>query len=122
MPKNIATRREDPRYPIPSVLGARIEFTGPDGIRYDWPLTEVSVRGAGFGTARKIAGVKRGAMLADAVIRVADIEIRGNLEVRHATRGFGSKHNCGVKFFPLSEADRNELIALVTRLKDLPST
>ena len=57
--------------------------------------------------------------VADVTLSAAEMEIRGNVEVCHLTRGFGSDYSCGVRFFPSSDDDRNRLIGLVSRLEAL---
>ena len=64
----------------------------------------------------------RGATLSDAVIRVGRRVMRGNLAVLHVTRGKGSDYTCGVQFFPASDADRNDLTGLVSRLASLTTS
>jgi hypothetical protein len=120
MPRKISNRREDSRYAIPGALGARIEFTDADGLEQRMPLVDLSAGGASFSMPRRIPGIENGAMLPDVVIRVAQVEIQGNLEVLHTTRGFGLDYSCGVRFFPKTESDRNLLVELISRLERLP--
>jgi len=120
MPKLIPNRRQDERQPFPKVLCAAIEFDSTEGERHRLPLTGVSADGASFEVPRRIPGVEVDAVLTDAVISVADFDVQGNLTTRHTTREFGSKYTCGVRFFPKTENDRNQLVCLVWRLGELP--
>jgi hypothetical protein len=120
MPRKISNRREDTRHAVPGALGARIEFQDGDGLAQKLPLIDVSAGGASFSMPRRLPGIEKGAMLGDVLIRVAQIEVQGNLEVLHTTRGFGSDYSCGVRFFPKTESDRNLLVELVSRLERLP--
>lgn len=120
MAKAIANRRQDARLEVPASLGAEIEFNGPDSRRHRLPLTQVGVVGAAFVLPNQIQGIRPDTTLTDALIRVGQIEIRGNLSVRHTDRGFTSAR-CGVQFHPLTDSDRNELITFVTRLQALSS-
>ena len=81
-------RREDPRYFLPSALGAEMEFDGPDGTRHRFPLLDISIRGASFTLPLRFEWIDAGAMLGNAVIRIDDLEIQGNLTVLHATARF----------------------------------
>ena len=121
MPTKFSNRREDERFEIPRALGATIGFAGPDGHRFTVALIGVSAQGASFTMEmpRRLHRIETGTMLNDAVIRIAGSEIAGNLSVSHTTRGFHSDYSCGVQFFPTSEADRNELMTLVSRLRKL---
>ena len=122
MVRQVPNRRDDARHEIPRVLGATIEFEGPDGARLTLRLISVSPQGASFSIEipRQFHRIEKGALLKDAVIRVGDTVVRGNLAVAHTTRGFAKDYTCGVSFFPASESDSNELINLVARLAVLP--
>jgi c-di-GMP-binding flagellar brake protein YcgR len=118
MPK-LVDRREVTRHLLPPIVGAEIEFDGPDGARHRMPLTEISVAGCAFYIPDRLPGVVRGASLTDAEIRVGQLLIQGNLVVARATHS-DTEHICGVQFFPKTDADRNELTGLVSRLETLP--
>ena len=109
-------RREDPRYFLPYVLGAELEFDGPDGARHRYPLMDVSIRGVSFALPLRVEGIDEGAMLPNAVILVDDLEIRGNLAVNHTTRRFRARYRCGVQFYPKTDVDQNQLVSFVSRL------
>jgi hypothetical protein len=122
MARQVPNRREDAREEIPAPLGAAIEFQGPDGARLAVRLISVSARGASFSIVMpsQFHRIEKGAVLKDAVIRVGNTVVHGNLSVAHTTRGFDKDYTCGVLFYPASESDRNELTTLVARLAALP--
>ena len=120
MAKKIPNRRQDPRYGLPKALDARLEFKDGDNFDQRLPLTEIGIGGAGFRMPRKIAGVEKGAMIPNAVIRIGHTEIGVNLEILHTTRGFHMDYTCGTRFYPKTENDRNELTELISKLELLP--
>ena len=120
MPTQVVNRREETRHLLPGSLGAEIEFDGPDGGRHRLPLTEISFGGASFSMPYRLPGIENGTMLTDALIRVGQFEMQGNLAVLHTTRGFVSKYTYGVQFYPKTASDRNQLIGLVSHLERLP--
>ena len=120
MAKKAQERRLDKRHSLPEAIPAEIQFKGPDGIDYTFPVLDLSVTGASFHMSRAVIGIEPGAMLADAVLRLGRLEVHGNLSVLRVTKLFGTSRTCGVQFFPKTENDRNELINLITRLDSLP--
>jgi len=121
MPTKIENRRRDVRNPIPEFLEAQIEFSAPDGSSQELPLIELSVSGGSFRMPQRIPGLKAGVMIDIALIRVGEIEIRSHVEMLHVTRGGGSSYVCGVRLYPATDDDRNELIGLVSRLGSVPA-
>ncbi len=110
-------RRKDPRYFLPHALGAELEFDGPDGERYRFPLMDISIRGASFSLPLRPEGIDEGAMLPNASILVDDLEIKGNLAVHYTVRRFRANYSCGVEFFPKTDIDQNQLVSFVSRLE-----
>lgn len=121
MAKKAQERRGDRRYNLPDAVSAKLQFEGPDGTTYTFPLMDLSVTGASFHMPRAIIGVDSGAMLGNAVIRLGRLEVHGNVVVLRVTKIFGTSRSCGVQFYPKTEEDRNELINLIARLDSLPS-
>ncbi len=113
MPARIKNRREERRSLIPDFPSAEIEFTGPDGTAHKRPLIELSVSGGSFLLAERIPGLEVGTTVEGSVIRVGELEIRVNLEIRHMTRDDGKGYECGVQLYPMSDQDRNEMTALI---------
>ena len=109
-------RREDPRYRLPHALHAEMAFDAPDGTRHRYGLVNISLRGAAFFLPERCRGIDQGAMLQNAVIRVDDLEIQGNLTLLHATPRLRESFNCGVQFYPKTDLDQNQLIGFVARL------
>jgi hypothetical protein len=115
MPKQIQNR-DEPRYPVPSAMGAELEFDRPDGTRHRYSLLDVSMRGACFAMPLRSEGIDAGAMLVNALLLVDDVKIGGNLAVQHTTRQFRANYTCGVQFFPRTDLDQNQLVSLVSRM------
>jgi hypothetical protein len=97
----------------------KIEFTAADGLEYAMPVLTLSVHGVSFTMPRRIQGIENGGHLADVVIRVGKVQVRGNLVIVYCGRKYGSDYTCGAQLHPLGEADSNELIVLVSRLDQL---
>ncbi len=121
MPTKIDNRREDSRSPIPEFVGAEIAFNGPDGTVHKYALTALSVAGGSFGLAQRDPGLTEGTECDGGLIRVGELEIRVNLQIRHVTRSEGKGYECGVRLYPISDQDRNELTALISRLRSVPA-
>lgn len=121
MPTKIDNRREDSRSPIPEFMGAEIAFNGPDGTVHKYALTALSVAGGSFGLAQRAPGLTEGTECDGGLIRVGELEIRVNLQIRHVTRSEGKGYECGVRLYPISDQDRNELTALISRLRSVPA-
>jgi hypothetical protein len=115
MPVRATNRREDPRSRIPSFQDAEIEFTGPDGTAHTRPLIELSVSGGSF--PEQIPGLEVGAAVGGGVLRVGEFEVRINFVVRRVTCDDGNEHEYGVQIYTMSDQDRNDMTALVSRLQ-----
>ena len=121
MPIPVENRRAELRGRIPGFQDAEIEFTGPDGIAQKQELIELSVSGASFLLEARIPGLEAETAIDGGLIRIGEIEIRVCLKVRHVTRRDGKGYECGVRLYPMSDQDRNELAALISRLRSLPA-
>jgi hypothetical protein len=120
VPKQVQDRREDGRERIPGFVGAVIAFKGPDGTAHRFPIIEMSVGGGSFELPARVKGLEPGASCGGGSIFVGEIEIKINLQIRHVTRGEGTLFECGARFFPTNDSDRNEMAALVARLYSVP--
>ena len=120
MPTQIKDRREDGRDRIPEFVDAEITFNGPDGTSHHYPLIALSVAGGSFELPQRVPGLDEGTTCKGGRIRVGEIEIFVNLQIRHVTRGDGKRYECGVRLYPKSDQDRNEMAALVSRLRSVP--
>ncbi len=121
MPRQVQDRREDWRQKLPEYIGAEIAFTGPDGEAHRYPLTELSVSGGSFELPSRVPGLEPNAACSNGRICVGDLEIKVNMQIRHVTRGIGTKYECGARIFPTSDEDRNEIAALISRLNSMPT-
>ncbi len=117
MPVRVKHRREEPRSRMPGFQNAEIEFTAPDGMAYKRPLIELSVSGGSFQLPERIPGLEVGATGEGSVIRVGEFEIHVNFVIRHVTRDDGTGYECGVQLYTMSDQDRNEIAALISRLQ-----
>jgi len=118
MPLKVKDMREDRRYALPIDVGAEIEFDVLEGGHYRLPLLNINSLGLAFSFPEPIPDIKPGCMLAAAKIHVGALVIRGTLVVQHIMRDH-SKHNCGAEFYPASNADRDELASLLSRLQSI---
>ncbi len=119
MPLRVKNKREDIRYAVPADVGAEIEFDVPGGGHYRLPLLNISGVGLAFSIPEPIPEIEAGIMLTDAQIRVGSLVIRGNLAVEHILRDQLVSQECGAQFYPTSDADRNELVSLLSRLESM---
>ena len=117
MPVPVNHHREERRSRIPGFQEAAIEFTGPDGAAHKWPLIELSLSGGSFQLPERIPDLEVGSMGEDSVIRVGEIEIHVNMQIRHLTRCDPKGYQCGVQLYTVSDQDRNEIAALISRLQ-----
>jgi hypothetical protein len=120
MPTKVTNRRGETRGEIPDFQDAEIELNLPDGSRRTLPLGGLSVNGGSFHLAKRVRGLDVGTTIHGAVIRIGELEIKVHMEVRHVTRT-GNEYDCGGRFFPMSDDDRNEMAGLIARLRSLPS-
>ena len=117
MPVRVRNRREERRSRMPSFREAEIEFTGPDGTAHKWPLIELSLSGGSFLLPEQNPGLEVGTTGEGGVIRVGESEIHVNFEIRHVTHDDGKGCGCGVQLYTMSDQDRNEIAALISRLQ-----
>ena len=117
MPLQVKNRREDPRSRIPGFQDAKIEFTGPDGTAHKRQLIELSVNGGSFQLPERIPGLEVGTTVEGSVIRVGEFEIHVNFKILHVTPDDGKGYECGVQLYTMSDQDRNEIAALISRLQ-----
>ncbi len=117
MPTLVKHHREEPRSRISGFEDAEIEFTGPDGTAHKRPLIELSLSGGSFQLPERIPGLEVGTTVEDSVIRVGEFAIRVNFQILHVTRDDGEGFECGVQLYTMSDQDRNEMTALISRFQ-----
>ena len=117
MPVRVKNRREERRSWIPRFQDAEIEFTGPDGTAHKRPLIELSLSGGSFQLPELVPGLEVGTAVEGSVIRFGEFKIHVNFVVRRVTRYEGGAYECGVQLYTMSEQDRNEMAALISRLQ-----
>ena len=117
MPTRVKDRREDPRSRIPGFQNAEIEFTGPDGTAHKRPLIELSLSGGSFQVPEPIPGLEAGTAFVGGVIRFGELEVQVNFVIRHVTHGDGNAYEYGVQIYTMNDQDRNEIDALISRLR-----
>jgi hypothetical protein len=109
MPTTTKNRRQQRRHSIATDQAARVEFDYPmpNGKKYVVPLVNVSASGLSFGLEEHddLAGLQEGTSLPDAVIRVGDCTIRGELLTMHVTADPTSRYVCGALFYPATDTD-----------------
>jgi len=118
MASQTALRQRDRRYPLFRPHKASVEFAWG---RKTWllPLVDVSVAGLSFVTDEEVPGLAVGARIEDAVVRVAECEIRGNVAVRHATSHPDWTTLYGGIFYPAAEADLLKLSGVLAGIDAL---
>lgn len=116
MPTKIATRRRQRRYIIALGKGASVEFEypRPQGRVWRLPLVDISASGVSFSAPQgELPPVDTGASLAQALIRIADCTIEGDLVVMHISRWPHEDPVCGALFYPATDGDLLKLKALI---------
>ncbi len=117
MPVQVKNRPWNPRSRISEFQYAEIEFTGPDGTTYKWPLIELSLSGGSFRLPERIPGLEVGTPVEGRVIRFGEFEIQVNFVIRHVTRDDETGYEYGVQFYTMNYHDRNEMAALISQLQ-----
>jgi len=114
-------RRAQTRYSVLADDRARIEFVypTPNGKTYSMPLANLSASGLSFGLSEGDTAValEEGVTLPDAVIRIGDCKIRGELLVMHVTTGSDSRYVCGALFYPATDTDLVKLKSAVAGME-----
>lgn len=117
MPRTRSTVQRDPRYTIPPLLEAFVEFRypNPNGRLLSMPLTDMSVAGLSFAADSELPLIVRGARIEDVVVLLGDIRIEGKLLVMHCTPG-GARTVYGAVFYPATEPDQRRLSEVISGL------
>lgn len=120
MPTKIQNRREERRSRIPGFQDAEIELRAANGFEGRFPLVDLSIRGGQFRMPVRTPEVQAGTTVDGAILHVGELQIKANVQVLHVSRIEGNAYVCGVRLYPATEDDRNELAGLVSRLESLP--
>jgi hypothetical protein len=114
-------RRAQTRYSVLAEDRARVEFVYPmpNGKAYSLPLANLSASGLSFGLGEGDTSValEEGTSLPEAVIRVGDCKIQGELLVMHVTAGPDSRYVCGALFYPATDTDLVKLKSAVAGME-----
>ena len=114
-------RRALTRYSVLGGQRARVEFVypAPNGESYNLPLANLSASGLSFGVREGDSSValEEGASLPDAVIRIGECVIEGELLVMHVTTGPDSEYVCGALFYPATDTDLVKLKSAVAGME-----
>ena len=100
-------RRKQRRH---ATLGANqisIELTWPQSSekRHQFSLADVSISGLSFAFEAELHVIQSGPSISDAVMRLGDCEIRGDLVVMHVTPQSENRTVCGALFYAATDED-----------------
>jgi hypothetical protein len=117
----VKNRRRQRRHPVSADHVARVEFDypGPNGKTYRVPVVNLSVSGLSFmlESDDELGRPEEGARLPDAVIRLGDCKLRGELLVMHVTGDPGSGYVCGALFYPATDTDLVKLKSVIAGME-----
>ena len=108
--------RSGVRIPVPPKEEACVEVQ-LEGRCCRLPLLDISENGLSFECPEGLPEIAPGSSFTDAVVRVADCAIQGNLVIRHVTWSISAGTSCGAQFRPPTEADRTRLSKLVNQIR-----
>jgi hypothetical protein len=109
--------QRDPRYRIPPLLEAFVEFRfpNPDGRLLSMRLTDLSVAGLSFVADSELPLIVRGARIDGVTVLLGDIRMEGKLLIMHATPG-GPRVLYGAVFYPATEEEQRKLSEVISGL------
>lgn len=114
-------RRSHTRHPVSPEEVARVgfDYPTPNGKQYEVPLVNISASGLSFliDPGDELAGLEEGAGLPDAVIRLGECEIRGEMLIMHMTAGPDSRYVCGALFYPATDTDLVKLKSAIAGME-----
>jgi hypothetical protein len=114
-------RRRQRRHTISTELLARVEFDypTPNGRSYRVPVINLSPSGLSFTVDGydELARLDEGSSLPDAVIRLGDCKIRGEMLVMHVTADPDSRYVCGALFYPATDTDLVKLKSVIAGME-----
>jgi len=110
-------QRPNERFWIWRAGEATVEFTYPDGCHWCCDLLNISKGGVCFGLMDEQPALDSGLRIAEAVLRIAEVDIEGSLVVVHITESLSAGTVCGAEFMPATEDDRNRLTHAISQLE-----
>jgi len=110
-----ACRRKTRRRPARGSQEAFVEWAPPGrvGELRRLPLIDISVSGLSFALGDELPGIENGSNLSNAVIRLGECEIHGDLVVMHLTAQTDTRTICGALFYAASDQDLLKLRSAV---------
>jgi hypothetical protein len=114
-------RRRQTRHSVSPEDLARVEFDYPtrNGKKYLMPLVNISASGLSFmiDPGDELEGLEEGAGLPEAVLRLGDCAISGEMLVMHMTAGPDSRYVCGALFYPATDTDLVKLKSVIAGME-----
>ena len=111
-------RRGHTRHPIPPDAEASVEFES-GGRSHRLKVLNLSASGLSFAfaAAAELHGLEEGEGLGEAVVRVGNCVLRGELLVMHVTGCADSGYVCGALFYPATDTDLVKLKSMITGME-----
>jgi len=111
-------RRRQRRYQVSQETMARVEFEC-GGRCFRSEVTNLSASGMSFrlDPTDDLTGLDEGESFPDAVVRVGDCAIRGELLLMHMTQDPGSRYVCGALFYPATDTDLVKLKSVIAGME-----
>jgi hypothetical protein len=111
-------RRRQRRYQVGSETMARVEFEC-HGRFVRCEVTNLSASGLSFklDPDEDRTGLDEGESFHEAVVRVGDCAMRGELLLMHMTQGPGSRYVCGALFYPATDTDLVKLKSVIAGME-----
>jgi hypothetical protein len=121
MPTMTKNRRRHDRLTLAPDMEAHVEFDHPtpNGRSYRVPLVNISPSGVSFAidAGDPLTGLEEGACLPEAVVRLGECAIRGELLVMHVTTDPDSRYVCGALFYPATDTDLVKLKSVIAGME-----
>jgi len=111
-------RRRQRRYQVAKETMARVEFECR-GRCFRSEVTNLSASGLSFSLdpAEDLTGLEEGESFPEAVVRVGDCAMRGELLLMHMTQDGGSRYVCGALFYPATDTDLVKLKSVIAGME-----
>jgi hypothetical protein len=121
MPTRVACRRSHRRHRLVDDGRCRVDFTypKPHGAELSLAMLDISVAGLCFMMADEMGEVEPGMAIDEVVIRLGDLEIRGDLMVIHVNNERGL---CGALLYPKEDIDLIKIRSVIAGIEVVEST